>query len=332
MKKLSIYNGYKDYFFLSYSGKDKKALRAVADVLIANDYRVWYDEGLVAGEKFEEVLMHRIACSKCVIILVSKNTAASRYCRKELMCAAKHGVPVRPLLVDDTDEVYLPDLLLEDLHYISFSSPTWLGDITEGCDAFRFRTDPSLTVKNGVLTACTQAPNDLVIPERVIALRDGLFQKNARVVNLRIDSSDELNRKIGSRCFRGSKVLNTVYAPDGLHLIGEEAFRDCKALEYVKISGGVYQLKARAFAGCTALSTFIVFGGISFLEEETFAGCCNLLYFYLLSPPKRIARAAFSGWTEEQMIRFYFDRSYTASWDPGWDEGCAAKIIFDETP
>ena len=332
MKPLSIYEGDNPYFFLSYSHIDHKEAWSIAELLIINNYRIWFDPAITAGDHFNDVIESHIAKSKCFLFLLSSSSAVSAYCAKEIQFALRYNVPIRVLLLDDSDINSVFDGKLRSLHFIDRKSPTWFEDITRKCSDFLFQVDPSLIVKNGILVGWENVPSDLHIPEKVNELAAGLFRENKSIVSLTIDPSDYLDRRIGAHCFRSSALLNRVYAPDGLHYIGEEAFADCRCLEYVKISGGIYQLGTRAFANCTTLSTFLAFGGISFIGDHAFSECIDLLYFYLLSPPKHIGKGAFNGWRSNQVIRFYFNDSYAASWDPDWAQGCDAKIVFDETP
>ena len=125
MKPLPIYEGDNPYFFLSYSHLDRIEARNIAESLIINNYRMWFDPAITAGDHFNDVIESHIAKSKCFLFLLSASSAASPYCAKELDLALTYGVPIRILMLDNSDIKSVFDGKLSSLHYIDRKSPTW---------------------------------------------------------------------------------------------------------------------------------------------------------------------------------------------------------------
>lgn len=89
-KVLSPKLGKKDrYIFISYSHKDYKQVYADLAQLYAADIPFWYDEGLPAGKKWDDVVQKRITDPNCagVIFYLSENLFLSRSIQTEIAIA-----------------------------------------------------------------------------------------------------------------------------------------------------------------------------------------------------------------------------------------------------
>lgn len=98
----NAYEGNYPYIFVSYAHADGAAMpiiRALAD----EGYRVWYDDGIQAGSSFPEYIAdHLFGCS-CVLVLVSRSSLGSGWCRNEVEYALDLGRPVLPVYLEEVE-------------------------------------------------------------------------------------------------------------------------------------------------------------------------------------------------------------------------------------
>lgn len=81
------YDGDKPYVFVSYSHKDSHAVMAIIRNMVADGYRVWYDEGIDPGTEWDKNIAEHIEGCGYFIAFVSKNFLASSNCKDELTFA-----------------------------------------------------------------------------------------------------------------------------------------------------------------------------------------------------------------------------------------------------
>ncbi len=83
----TAYHGDEAYIFVSYSHKDKAAVYAELARLHTEGYRLWYDEGIVLGEDWTEMV--ETALGNCAIFLVflSPQAMESENVKDEVHCA-----------------------------------------------------------------------------------------------------------------------------------------------------------------------------------------------------------------------------------------------------
>ena len=84
MEKPQAYTGFDPYIFISYSHEDASRVYPIIERLQQRGLRVWYDEGIHAGNEWRPELTKRIANSTCLIAFISKSFMASKYCKREL--------------------------------------------------------------------------------------------------------------------------------------------------------------------------------------------------------------------------------------------------------
>ncbi len=81
------YEGSEPYIFISYAHKDNDRLRPIITRLVADGYRVWFDEGIDPGTEWAENIANHIKNGFLFISFMSNNYIASDYCRRELSYA-----------------------------------------------------------------------------------------------------------------------------------------------------------------------------------------------------------------------------------------------------
>jgi exopolyphosphatase/pppGpp-phosphohydrolase len=104
------------YLFVSYARSDKALVYDQLATLDAMGYRVWWDEGLIAGQDFEPQLSEAILGSRAVIWCLTPAAVASDFVTKEVRFAARQGIRVIPI---EIRKVVMPsdlDLILGSPH------------------------------------------------------------------------------------------------------------------------------------------------------------------------------------------------------------------------
>jgi len=77
--------------FISYARQDQRIARALAEVLLARGYNVWWDVNLVGSDEFREVIQANLRSAGAVIVIWSAQSAASRFVRQEADEALHYG-------------------------------------------------------------------------------------------------------------------------------------------------------------------------------------------------------------------------------------------------
>lgn len=112
-------------------------------------------------------------------------------------------------------------------------------------------TGSDFTIENGVLTEYSGTGGNVVIPEGVTNIWDGVFYDCADLTSVTIPDSVT---GIGDGAFHGCTSLTSVTIPDGVTWIGYITFDHCTNLTSVTIPSGVVNIGYCAFDGCTSLT------------------------------------------------------------------------------
>lgn len=89
IKKPRSYDGDEKYIFVSYSHNDSEVVYTDIAYLQNQGMRIWYDEGIPAGEDWDQVVYPRIVSSQCsgIVFFVSPSFFGSRSIAKEIEIA-----------------------------------------------------------------------------------------------------------------------------------------------------------------------------------------------------------------------------------------------------
>lgn len=77
--------------FIAYKSERRPAARPLASILTLHGYDVWYDDGLLPGEDFENRLRAELDQAKIVIALWCTMSAKSKWVLKEVTAAKAAG-------------------------------------------------------------------------------------------------------------------------------------------------------------------------------------------------------------------------------------------------
>ncbi len=87
--------------FISYSSKDKKNAKELAEVLIADGWSVWWDRKIPPGQAFDEVISKALDNAGCIIVLWSNNSVNSNWVKEEASEGLRGNILV-PVLIEDS--------------------------------------------------------------------------------------------------------------------------------------------------------------------------------------------------------------------------------------
>lgn len=86
--------------FISYASADKERIQPIVQTLERKGWSVWWDRKIPPGKTFDEAIEDAIDAAKCVIVVWTKKSVASRWVRTEAGEGERRGVLI-PLLLDD---------------------------------------------------------------------------------------------------------------------------------------------------------------------------------------------------------------------------------------
>ena len=90
------------YIFISYSHKDRDTVLRKIKILYESGWRVWYDEGLTIGDKYDETLETHVRNCAAFLLFVTENSLKSMYVREnEVPWAIGYGKPIIKCLLDE---------------------------------------------------------------------------------------------------------------------------------------------------------------------------------------------------------------------------------------
>lgn len=94
------YDGSKPFLFVSYSHADSALVVPFIKRIHDSGYRLWYDEGIPAGNDWPESVRHHLNSAAGMLFFESDFSAASKNCELELAQAEKRGIPITRIPVD----------------------------------------------------------------------------------------------------------------------------------------------------------------------------------------------------------------------------------------
>ncbi len=151
--KPPITEGGRPYVFISYSHKDRDIVYDDIWQLTERGVGVWYDNGITAGEVWNEAVRERIISDDCklVIFFTSENTMASSAIKQEMELVQQYKKSCFTVNLTDSEisqlisdalgkgHIRISDMKLyadffdEDIIYIKRSSPSYVDDVCIQC-------------------------------------------------------------------------------------------------------------------------------------------------------------------------------------------------------
>ncbi|MBR2258663.1 MAG: toll/interleukin-1 receptor domain-containing protein [Blautia sp.] len=124
MNKPPVYEGNEPYIFVSYAHIISDRAMEIIRLLSSNGYRLWYDEGLVIGEAYDDLIAEKIEKCAAFLCLLSNEYGKSSFCKWEFNYAVERRRKVCiPVYLDDIEKVILPggmDMKLSGIHAVIY--------------------------------------------------------------------------------------------------------------------------------------------------------------------------------------------------------------------
>ena len=183
----------------------------------------------------------------------------------------------------------------------------------------------SLTnIPNYTFAACKDLKS-IDIPDSVTSIGNYAFNR-AGITNIKI--SDSVTN-IGSYAFSECDALNNIIIPYGVTSIENGTFSDCSSLSNIIIPNSVTNIGDYAFRWCDKLNNIIIPDDVTSIGESAFDSCNSLNSIVIPDSIEYIGDGVFWDWESNQTIYFKCPESSSENWDPNWDSGCDAKIVWD---
>jgi TIR domain len=96
--------------FVSYSSRDRDAVKSLTQDLQDADEQVWMDQRLAGGEAWWRAILEQIRGCDVFIFALSQNSIQSKPCQAELQYAQALGLPILPVQVGPVDSMQLNPL------------------------------------------------------------------------------------------------------------------------------------------------------------------------------------------------------------------------------
>ena len=103
-RALLPYEGDKPYVFISYAHRDSELVMPYLEELQRRGYRFWFDKGIDPGAEFwPEVIGEHLTNASFVLLFMSKNAAASKNVRREIVFSQNENIPMVTVLLEETE-------------------------------------------------------------------------------------------------------------------------------------------------------------------------------------------------------------------------------------
>lgn len=165
--------------FVSYARVDKPYCVRVIETMRAHE--VWYDQRLYAGQDWWKEILRRLEWCEAFLYLLSPDSVASLYCRRELELALRLKRPVIPALIDR--ETILPESM-KTWHYVDLSASLTVENVSQLLNAILVleRQKPPAQTESVSVDKARSSPASArqpagMISEGLRALEDGKYDK-----------------------------------------------------------------------------------------------------------------------------------------------------------
>lgn len=93
--------------FLSYAREDRRVVELLAGALEREGWSVWWDTAIPAGRTFDDVIAEALGSTRCVVVLWSARSVASRYVLAEAEEGAAKDVLI-PVVIESIASTQIP--------------------------------------------------------------------------------------------------------------------------------------------------------------------------------------------------------------------------------
>jgi hypothetical protein len=96
----SNHHGWMSDIFISYARADRQKAELLANAFSRKGWSVWWDREIPPGQAFDETIENALSSARCVLVLWSTDSVASRWVRTEAAEGAARGILV-PVLIEN---------------------------------------------------------------------------------------------------------------------------------------------------------------------------------------------------------------------------------------
>lgn len=275
------YLGNEPYVFVSYSRKDSEIVYPILKQLQKAKYRIWYDiNGIKSGETFPKELENKIEHAYAVVLFVSKESAKSKYCGMEILCATKYRDKIYPVRLDDAPYPITFQMYLEKFQDIRFPPEEWekiadklAKDLPkETMDRLVKEPDEEFEGKYQI-KKCEDNGTSIIVDDDVVRICKEAFKNCGQLETIELQDGLKI---IGNESFRSCRSLKKMDIPDSTIRIGESAFRDCIKMESLTIKNSAVKIEERAFENCASLTSISLPDEMTEIYGGVFNSCRRL--------------------------------------------------------
>lgn len=123
-----VYNGDDPFVFISYSHRDEERVHKIANELIDEGYRVWYDDGIETATRFPDVIAEHVERCSVFTIFVSAASMASNFVVTECEYALKLEKCICVVFLEDEKKCNIPAglrMFFSSIEHIKIDSPNF---------------------------------------------------------------------------------------------------------------------------------------------------------------------------------------------------------------
>lgn len=92
----------KPFIFISYSHKDRDTILPIIKTLYESGWKIWYDEGLTIGDRYDETLEAHVKNCTAFLLFVTENSVDSMYVKEnEIPWAIDYNKPLIKCILDE---------------------------------------------------------------------------------------------------------------------------------------------------------------------------------------------------------------------------------------
>jgi len=272
------YEGAEPYIFVSYAHANADRVYPIIGRLHGMGYRLWYDEGIEAGDEWPEVIGDHIMRAACMLLFLSPEAVKSKWVKKEIHAALTEEIKVVGTFLMETNLPSSLFLQLSDVQMLFYADEAYWDRLTKGIPEDTLGKVPISPQKRVYIMR--QRPKQIPV---LIAPQPKSAPKPELASVFLPPPLPFLENDF--RWDVGADAMITLVVYDG---VGPEVIipRTYQGMLVTKI--GTY-----AVAFNEQIQSVIIPEGVSAIEGSAFGGCISLVDIWAPASIKSIAESAF---------------------------------------
>ena len=260
------------YYFISYNSEDADRVSQYLKAMTDNGLPVWYDNAVIKGDQWEEVIGEKIYDCEAVIMFFSANIFRKEesFVHTEWDIAKRREKKVYIVLLDEIDESNIP------ARYA-----VWWSKVIKTQIVLAYLLDIDICVNEVLFAIENDRKNKLIGKNNLsadgndnshISSNEDRDEKNLQL-DIHIDDDFVIESGI-LRKYNGNDSI--VKIPYGITHICNNAFEECTSIVEIEIPNSVTNIGHYAFKDCSSLKNIIIPKSVTNIGREIFNGCNSL--------------------------------------------------------